>query len=524
MITIRSLYSTHGTLPGLSGVIAAAASVARPTSEGGQQSHEPGPLISGPQSIVELCIQITHQPCLHIYTITADPCTSNPELEPFSRLWKASSISHSAEAGLPVMAPIYSYAWSSSTSSSSTSSSTTTTTTTKRAVEPTPPFRFSYAASPSSSSKWQYFTAPSASSSQQAFPPSPLSSCPSPRSSAGQSNTRELEHDQEQLKQHHTIASASLITDPRFTLPTPPPLSRVSTPGPGSASAPPSSAVATSTATSDASSAASSSPLLRLPLELRNQIYSYLLPTTIMVPGYTKKHAWLRGHTAILATNRQLHEEAATEMYGNAMFELEVAWAGISFGYRWLLPSGLVPNRTYPFPEYISGRYTQRIRKFDITVHHVDSYTGMVKYNYGGMGLTDGLRDQVAKLCRVLAECEQLQELRVKLIDGNCRGAWGDHRGQTVLEPLRDLRGVPRVSIAGSTTPEYAKRLKDDMEHDAGRAPIQDYFSLPSSLSPSPSLQETPETTSTIGTPTGRAHSRPSHIFNDDLACDVFEM
>lgn len=182
-------------------------------------------------------------------------------------------------------------------------------------------------------------------------------------------------------------------------------------------------------------------PFLQLPLELRRQIYGYLLPCTqaqddtrcilhsinsnrcppthhnlppdvvqrllanpaAVAAGAAKESViWRRGQTALLVVCRQFHDECAALLYGESTFVIFVAYDSITFRFIWSLSNGLTPNRTYDFLELIRPRYLKFIKRLVVTVDHVDSYTGQIKYNVGGKGLTHGLRGQVAKLVRAL--------------------------------------------------------------------------------------------------------------------------
>lgn len=192
--------------------------------------------------------------------------------------------------------------------------------------------------------------------------------------------------------------------------------------------------------------AAIHSPLLELPFEIRSQIYSYLLPTTDSHPS--KGLVWRRGTIAILATNSQIYQETSTLLYGHNTFSINIEWDSITFKYQWILPSGLVPTRTMKFPDDFAARNVALMTRFRVSVHHIHSYTGMVKYNYGGPGLTDGLRSRVVDICRVLKGAEELMRLEVELRDEH-----GDpERGRTLLEPFLRLDNVRRLIMTGGST------------------------------------------------------------------------
>lgn len=175
-------------------------------------------------------------------------------------------------------------------------------------------------------------------------------------------------------------------------------------------------------------------PLFRLPLELRQQILSYLLPNTqeYRDAGLLSEHArnfsavqkrgargmaipsvgasaasvsnvvWQRGNVNLFRVCRQLHQECAELVYGTNTFLLFLTYADVTFRFRWLLPSGLAPSRSYKILDLLSARYLSLIRKVVVHVDHVDSYTGMIKFNVGGEGLKYGLRRQVQRLVNAL--------------------------------------------------------------------------------------------------------------------------
>lgn len=64
--------------------------------------------------------------------------------------------------------------------------------------------------------------------------------------------------------------------------------------------------------------------------------------------------------------------------------------------------------------------------------------TGMIKYNYSGDGLTEGLRSQVQTLVDALSTAPRLHKIRVHIDGGN-----SDHKAaKRVLEPFAQLCNV----------------------------------------------------------------------------------
>ncbi|KAG8630475.1 hypothetical protein KVT40_002094 [Elsinoe batatas] len=236
-------------------------------------------------------------------------------------------------------------------------------------------------------------------------------------------------------------------------------------------------------------------PFFKLPLEIRQKIYSYFAPratardaTTIKLPfarnasppsrfrSRKKPVIWERGQTNLLCLCRQMHDEYAAMLYGDSVFVVFVKYSSITFRYQWQLPSGLTPTSDMEFLESFSGQYLQLVRQVHIIVDHPDSYTGMIKYNVGGNGLTYGLWNQVKKLADVFSSREGsvagLNVLHVELINGNeyldCekRGivrarerVQGTEDVQHVLEPLRQLRGIADIKVTGAVTSEFADAL-----------------------------------------------------------------
>jgi hypothetical protein len=263
------------------------------------------------------------------------------------------------------------------------------------------------------------------------------------------------------------------------------------------------------------------SPLLRLPVELRRQIYTYILPSTstfdirfqrgtgeqperseynlTLVRGALGNGVWKmqktlpktdretgndvvwhRGSTSILGVCKQIHDECTDIIYGENMFVIDVAFDSIKFRYRWRTAANLTPNRSISFLNHFSQRNLMRIKNYVINVEHVDDYTGMIKYNTGGRGLTAGIREQVGSLVDLLSVVPYLHRLHIHLIDGaisRIRFPSGRvHRvqdeknysqSQAVLDPFRRLYGVRKAEVTG-VSDEYAKVLEKSMTDSRG--------------------------------------------------------
>lgn len=212
---------------------------------------------------------------------------------------------------------------------------------------------------------------------------------------------------------------------------------------------------------------------------------------------------WQRGNVSLFSVCRQLHDECAELVYGSNTFLLFVTYAAITFRFRWLLPSGLAPSRSYDFLELLPDRYMRMIKKVVVHVDHVDSYTGMIKFNVSGRGLTQGLKQQVQRLVNVLKPMED-ETRREEIGDDEAGGQVGRHsieerllsrvvirvsNGSAVLddikreaswqkggsakvaedleemlEPFDQLRGVRDASVNGSVTDVFATQLASGMQ------------------------------------------------------------
>ncbi|SMQ53051.1 unnamed protein product [Zymoseptoria tritici ST99CH_1A5] len=256
---------------------------------------------------------------------------------------------------------------------------------------------------------------------------------------------------------------------------------------------------------------------LRLPLELRQQVYAYLLPRTqdhnnpnpladharnfsavqkrgargMIIPqaNATSKGpshvVWQRGNIHLMSVCRQVHDECAELLYGCNSFLLFVTFQGITFRFSWLLPSGLAPTRRYDFLELLPAKYLPLIKRAIINLDHVDSYTAMLKFNVSGKGLTQGLRKQVQRLVNALRtnadaandDEKRLAKIGIRVSNGNAfldrekseivrqrEGAIKVSEDlEVMLEPFGDLRGVREVQISGAVTDKFAASLKEKM-------------------------------------------------------------
>ena len=155
-------------------------------------------------------------------------------------------------------------------------------------------------------------------------------------------------------------------------------------------------------------------------------------------------------------------------IYGDNVFVLHVGFGGVVFKYQWVVVGAggtnvtLHGSKDFLTSSTFSETNLRRLRKVIVNIEHVDDYTGMIKYNCGGRGLTAGIKSQVQRLVEVLQAVPYLSRLQVHLIDGaisRVRFPSGrvhrvqDERNyevsQTVLEPFGELAGVRWVDVTG---------------------------------------------------------------------------
>jgi hypothetical protein len=256
-------------------------------------------------------------------------------------------------------------------------------------------------------------------------------------------------------------------------------------------------------------------PLLKLPLELRQHIFRYLLPYTrefkdsgklgehirnfsavkkrvakgMIIPSAPASSSsssvsnvvWQRGNTKLLSVCKQLHDECAEMLYGGNTFLLFLTYNGISFRFRWLTPAGAAPMTSKNFVENLPERYRHLVKRIVVHVDHVDSYLSMIKFGVDGAGFTHGLRNQVQRLVDAVQPSNQpdrrLAKVYIRVSNGNAvldglkayagREQDGDIKIsediEVILEPFGNLRGVQQVSVVGAVTATYAQTLEAQM-------------------------------------------------------------
>lgn len=264
---------------------------------------------------------------------------------------------------------------------------------------------------------------------------------------------------------------------------------------------------------------------LRLPLELRQQIYRDLLPRTFDAQTSTLRTTplgdgshtlslgnalslagdnrpfgcrlrsrrsnsstnllkefksppvnctlWQLGSTAILATNRQINAEASDVLYGENIFSLTVSYDRIQFHFAWQTENGLQPRRSYDLLRILSVDSIRKIRSFVIAVSYLNSYMSTVKYNCGSAGQTAGLIGQVEKLVRVIQGNDHERRLRNLDIRNSSTSNWQARTidpedsipSAQIFEPFGRLKAF-QASVTDVIGEQFARELEHRIVSD----------------------------------------------------------
>ncbi|KAL8679293.1 MAG: hypothetical protein Q9224_007050 [Gallowayella concinna] len=209
--------------------------------------------------------------------------------------------------------------------------------------------------------------------------------------------------------------------------------------------------------------------LMELPIELRTQIFSYILPG--MWGGGTLY--WMAGTTSLLATCKAIHDEAAPLMYGQGGFQYRVsceisATPIVQVNVVQSTPDsyGAIPIccECHPFPTFPSHRYIHHVRKVivDIWVHqyaHDENHE---------VEQVQAVNNQVEAFISLLAGIPRLQVLIVDY--HNHAEMIGSE--EIALRPLLGLRNVEELDILpfrDDPTEMRAKLYKAIMDCDCCR-------------------------------------------------------
>ena len=184
-------------------------------------------------------------------------------------------------------------------------------------------------------------------------------------------------------------------------------------------------------------------PLLKLPLELRQQIYSYLIledPVSHPIPavGITSvSHTPPAAH--LLVVNRQLKEELQDYYFAMARWKLIFSHA---FNFFRVDPT---------LAKLESWTLLSRIQKVEM-VFFCDI---LLLKEYPSFGLDNfcaEIKRRAARACEVLQSAKDLRHITISWIDTTDTGAWKDKAA--IVGPLMCLSDTVQYQIGEITGPE----------------------------------------------------------------------
>ena len=177
-----------------------------------------------------------------------------------------------------------------------------------------------------------------------------------------------------------------------------------------------------------------------LPLEIRHQIYRYLLPYSLARRDTKMSRGWRLGNTAILALNRQIHEEAAELMYGDSCFYFDVDYKCIDSEFLtikrsdnpWNIDSGRRQARMELFRD-IGPKNVSRIGHLQVCIFGPEAFDedpgylvargieadkpAYLQFTPKGYQATiNALVDQMSTLSKLLKPIRELRDLRVTVV------------------------------------------------------------------------------------------------------------
>ena len=153
-----------------------------------------------------------------------------------------------------------------------------------------------------------------------------------------------------------------------------------------------------------------------LPLEIRRQIYGYLLPHSVPQCHQLKNPVWRLGNIEILATNKQIHDEAVDLMYGDSWFFVNVNYDEITFKCNfarrdiWIC-GDYFSQAGKDFFEEIGPRNVSRIRHLQIYIILGPGVSPPIPECY--QANIDSLAAQVSLLSNSLKPIQNFLDLRV---------------------------------------------------------------------------------------------------------------
>ncbi|KAI9878847.1 MAG: hypothetical protein M1830_010319 [Pleopsidium flavum] len=186
-------------------------------------------------------------------------------------------------------------------------------------------------------------------------------------------------------------------------------------------------------------------PFLKLPPELRNEVYKLLLhqPRPTVVDASVNQY---RKVPHILLLNRQIYKEAVSVLYSLRQFYVDV-------------PYSLEPDITR-FLTSIGSTNVGMIRRLEFIVHYCCSQHSAA------------LPIIIKNVARAIPKVRMLEEVSLDLLDElsddyptePTRQSHFDEFVRPLLEPLREFTGLKKLILTGDIPDSYAQSLRTDME------------------------------------------------------------
>lgn len=210
-----------------------------------------------------------------------------------------------------------------------------------------------------------------------------------------------------------------------------------------------------------------SSPLLRLPAELRNRIYELVLvsPEPATIAG---RKNYFSSSPQILRTCRQINNEATAILYSDNVAICRVDDISASLDHGRFFMDGIYDDYNVAWTkdsfdvDQSLSELIRRFRRYRIVIDHV--WKGVQAHDRRTL---QDIRRSLRAFCKYLGTGPALSSIEISFDFSRVSAGAGSHSPeefQWVLEPLRMLRAVDTVTFDENVTPEYAHQLERDMK------------------------------------------------------------
>ena len=205
--------------------------------------------------------------------------------------------------------------------------------------------------------------------------------------------------------------------------------------------------------------------LLYLPLELRQQIYAYVLPTN-QNGDSVEDCNWRSGSLSILRTSRRIHDEAITTLFTNVTFHVRVECDRILLIKTYTFPHYRIPLKVrLAFPGAL-GRNLWRVQTVAIELSrgtlNIEDRLSVLGLTQVSEGLRKAWEPQVSNLRSILSRIERIRWLHVYMYTGVTRYFLDDY--WKILQPLETLSNVGTVIWSGDLTSCSGSALRERVE------------------------------------------------------------